>query len=140
MCFLRTQFSCSHISFLILRDSCLSNQVSPSATVMTTGNVMGLLVASVKDIATETICFLTLSATVYIMPFRQTHTIYLEVSIKCCVLFCFINSGDLFFLLAAGLQCRAVPANKRWFGEKLKDMIKGKKLISLSITPFLLLF
>lgn len=72
-----TVFLCSHISSLILRDSCLTNQVSPYAMVMTTGNVMGLLVAAVKDTATETFCFLTLSATVYIVPGLGRHTPYI---------------------------------------------------------------
>lgn len=45
--------------------------------VMTTGNVMGLLVAAVKDTATETFCFLTLSATVYIVPRLGRHTPYI---------------------------------------------------------------
>lgn len=49
---------CPHISFCTLRDSCQTNQASPTAIIMIVGKVMGLLVASVKDTATATFCYL----------------------------------------------------------------------------------
>lgn len=85
-----------HISFHTLKDSCQTNQASPTAIMMTVGKAMCLLLASVNDCC----CNILLShscATICTVLFRQTPAIYNFISTHRVSLGFSFSLGDYFF-------------------------------------------